>query len=173
MTAAEKAAAAKKSLQDREKAYREARAKIFGQQQAQQAADLSATSDAASSRDVTPHSTGMTASPQPSSADVSESEGPSGAVRQARKDRVGGRKKVVQDPECATILREPANPPSMSGKELPKGFNTARRRPPKKVLSPAAREFTPRTFTPPLGSRQSVPSSEVPADVQQFGRMSL
>lgn len=187
MTAAEKAALAKKNLQDRERAYREARKKIFGNDGK---ADANSSTSQPGSGTVSPalpsHAKlGLT---PPGSADASESEGGGSGNTNKGKGRRGnkpagdssrdssvtasaassGRRRTAAPPADAnavTILREPINPPSTSGKsgnELPRGFNTARRQPPKRVLSPAATEFTPRSIAfvapSPDASRQDGPS---------------
>ena len=120
------AAAAAKTMRDREKAYKEARTRIFGEEKA--AASSAATS----------------------SAENSESEAAIKRPASAARGQMNSNKAT----SATTLVREPVNPPSATAQsaggnktakdlQREKGFNTARRSKPKKALSAAATEFKP------------------------------
>lgn len=112
----------KQTLQDRERAYREARSRIFGSQEQPQESPSSSV---------------------PASTENSENE-----EGQTRRNKKGGssssssaRKKKSESTTTSTIVREPINPPSA---QKEKGFTRTRRS--KTPLSPSAQEFTPSSF---------------------------
>jgi len=128
--------AAAKNMRDREKAYKEARSRIFGEEKA--AAALSAAS----------------------SAENSESEVPIKRPGSAARGNANSSNKASS---ATTLVREPVNPPSATAQsaggnktakdlQREKGFNTARRSKPKKALSAAAMEFKPVTRNTPAPS---------------------
>lgn len=119
-------AAAAKTMRDREKAYKEARTRIFGE-------DKVATAT--------------------SSAENSESEV---AIKRPGSAAARGNLNTnsSKPANSTTLVREPVNPPSATAQsaggnktakdlQREKGFNTARRSKPKKALSAAAMEFKP------------------------------
>ncbi|CAD6582508.1 MAG: hypothetical protein CYPHOPRED_002050 [Cyphobasidiales sp. Tagirdzhanova-0007] len=132
LSAANEAARQAKTLQDRERAYREARVRIFGEEK------LAAAAAASSA---------MALAAAASSAENSESELP----RPSRK--AVGKTPENTDSGASTpstsIIREPIHPPAATSpktakdQQREKGFNTPRRSKPKKALSASAQEFKP------------------------------
>lgn len=115
---------AKQTLQDRERAYRVARSRIFGAEEKE--------STAASPPASVPPSV-------PASTENSESEENPPARRTREMSSLGLRKKSVTT--GSTLLREPINPPTAQKGKSNKGFTRTRRS--KTPLSPAAQVFTP------------------------------
>jgi len=128
---------AKQTLQDRERAYREARSRIFG--------PLDKGSPGAT---LSPSVTRSASPSVPASTENSESEeggsGRRGKDTSANPSGISQRKKrneAASGGPTSTLLREPINPPTAQKGNSSKGFTRTRRS--KTPLSPAAQEFTP------------------------------